>query len=99
PFHIRAIRASTQSRRQRFFLRALELLVVEVLVDAGTVDELGVRADVYDLALVHHDDAVGVHDGGEAVGDDEVGVTATRASTRASFPAPVGHVWTRARSG
>src|SRR5947209_1761882 len=42
-------------------------------VDAALVDELVVTALLDEAALVHHQDQVGVADGGEAVGDDDAG--------------------------
>ena len=50
-----------------------ELGVVELAVEALTGHELPVGAAFHHVAIPHHQDAVGVLDGGEAVGHHEAG--------------------------
>jgi hypothetical protein len=45
-------------------------------VGAGALEQLAVRAALDDAAVVHDQDLVGVHDGGETVRDDQRGVAA-----------------------
>ena len=47
------------------------LRVVDLLIDLTGFQQLLVCADAADLAVVQHDDLVGVADGGGALGDDE----------------------------
>lgn len=58
---------------RRFFLFGDELQGGEFFVEGGCFEELGVSALSGDFSFVEHDNAVGVFDGGEAVGDDEDG--------------------------
>ena len=55
---------------------AAELALVEAAVQAALGQQLRVRADLDDAALVHHDDAIGVQDGGQPVRDDHAGAAA-----------------------
>ena len=48
-----------------------ELAVVERVVEAVVVEQLGVAAVLHDVPVVHDDDRVGVADRGQAVRDDE----------------------------
>src|SRR5207247_10550526 len=52
---------------------SLKLRLVQALVDATGMQQLGMAADGDDSALVEDDDAVGDLQGVEAVGDDEGG--------------------------
>src|SRR5690606_3562940 len=53
-----------------------ELELVEAGVEAAALEELVVRALLAQLAAVEDEDAVGVLDGGEAMGDDDGGAAA-----------------------
>ena len=53
---------------------SLKLRGVEGVVRAALCHQLVVRALLDDVAVVHHEDAVGVLDGREAVRDDERGL-------------------------
>ena len=48
-------------------------------VDSATLEQLLVGALLGDLPLLHDADEVGVHDRGEAVGDDDGGAVADEA--------------------
>ena len=39
----------------------LELLLIQVVVNSGTVDQLGVSAEIDDTAVMHHKNSVGIH--------------------------------------
>ena len=43
----------------------------EVAIERGALDELGVRADAHDLAVLEHNNLVAIHHGRESVRDDE----------------------------
>ena len=49
----------------------LDLQLDHLAIPAALVHQIGVRALLDDAAMVENDDAIGVHDGAEAVGDDE----------------------------
>src|SRR5450631_1596891 len=50
-----------------------ELAVVERVVQAAALQQIRMFAMFHDAPVVHDDDAVGVSDRGEPVGDDETG--------------------------
>ena len=47
----------------------LILQLVQAVIDPAPIHQLGVAADLADLAVVQHDNAVGVADRRQAVGD------------------------------
>src|SRR5690606_25621953 len=67
-------RAALLGIRRGAVLHELEL--VEARVEAAALEELAVRPLLAQLAPVEDEDAVGVLDGGEAVGDDDGGAAA-----------------------
>lgn len=44
---------------------------VKIAVNAFLLDKLLMTADIYNLTLFHHDDAVGIVNSGKAVGNDQ----------------------------
>ena len=72
---------AVRKRRYRQLL-VLVLQLVELPVDAAMGQQLLVRADLADLALVHHDDLVGALNGAEAVGDHDRGAAFDHAGQR-----------------
>ena len=44
------------------FAVAIELHVVKPAIVAGLLEQFGVRADFFDVALIHHDDLIGRQD-------------------------------------
>src|SRR5205085_138730 len=58
---------SVSCRGGGFFV--LELDLVEATVEATLVEEFAVGADLGDAAVVHHDDLVGLENGGKPVRD------------------------------
>ena len=57
-------------------LLLLELYLVELGIESATLEQLCVGALLDDLSLLHDADEVGVHDRGEAVGNDDGGAVA-----------------------
>src|SRR6476619_2603687 len=57
-------------------LIGLALTCPEARIEAAAGEKLQVRALLDDLAMVEHDDVVGMDHGGEPVGDDERGALA-----------------------
>ena len=54
-------------------MRGGGLAFVEVAVGSVVLEQVRVQARLDDPAVLEHEDAVGVADGGEAMGDDEDG--------------------------
>ena len=50
----------------------LELQVMQLPVDGARLEQLVVRAARHHPSLVHHDDLIGMQDGRQPVGDDDL---------------------------
>ena len=57
----------------------MKLGFAEACVEAAFGDKFVVLADFHDAAFVHYDDAIGVDDGREAVGNDECSAISDKA--------------------
>ena len=64
-------RLARQPTFHPFELLLLALQVPQLRVQAVALQQCLVAAALDDAALVHHDDLVGVHDGGQPVRDDQ----------------------------
>ena len=71
-----------ENSQRRDSLFVAELQIVEALVEAGVLEQLGVLADLDDLAVLHHNNFVSLQDGAEPMGDDEGGAAGHQARHR-----------------
>ena len=56
-----------------FSLRPIKLVIVKPAIVAGFVQQLGMRADLLNAAIIHHDDLIGRQNGGEPMGNCDYG--------------------------
>ena len=66
------------------FGAAIELQIVETAIVAGFGQQLGVGADFFDVAAIHHHDLIGGQNGGKPMGDRDHGPAGGRAVCNAS---------------
>ncbi len=65
--------------RNDLYRLALELAQVQVVVETFFIQQFLVGALLDDLAVIDHQDVVGIPDGAQAVGDDEAGASGHQA--------------------
>src|SRR5438046_9841183 len=56
-----------------FSLRPIKLVIVKPAIVAGFVQQLGMRADLLNAAIIHHDDLIGRQNRGEPTGNRAYG--------------------------